>query len=207
MAGLIDLRRWKRRDHYLLFRKYERPFFSVTVDVDVTAVVEQVPVARDGVLLSVVVVSHAERRQRCRGVPPASSAARRVAARSCGRGTHDHAPGRDLRIRAPRPADTLSRVCVAGAGGHRGRHRAEDSVRGFRRHRLSLGAAVASLLVVHQCAARQSAIPFPVSCSVDARRRAARIMMPVAVEVHHALVDGLDVARFFERFNTYLERP
>ena len=24
--------------------------------------------------------------------------------------------------------------------------------------------------------------------------------MPVAVEVHHALVDGLDVARFFERF-------
>jgi chloramphenicol O-acetyltransferase len=31
--------------------------------------------------------------------------------------------------------------------------------------------------------------------------------MPVAVEVHHALVDGLDVARFFDRFNSYLDRP
>ena len=30
--------------------------------------------------------------------------------------------------------------------------------------------------------------------------------MPVAVEVHHALVDGLDVARFFERFASNLER-
>jgi len=28
--------------------------------------------------------------------------------------------------------------------------------------------------------------------------------MPVAVEVHHALVDGLDVARLFERFETGL---
>jgi chloramphenicol O-acetyltransferase len=25
-------------------------------------------------------------------------------------------------------------------------------------------------------------------------------MMPVAVEVHHAVVDGLDVARFIDRF-------
>jgi chloramphenicol O-acetyltransferase type A len=38
MGGLIDLDTWRRRDHYLWFRKYERPFFSVTVDVDVTAV-------------------------------------------------------------------------------------------------------------------------------------------------------------------------
>jgi chloramphenicol O-acetyltransferase len=29
--------------------------------------------------------------------------------------------------------------------------------------------------------------------------------MPVAVEVHHALVDGLDVARFFERFADHLD--
>ena len=31
-------------------------------------------------------------------------------------------------------------------------------------------------------------------------REGRRMKMPVAVEVHHALVDGLDVARFFERF-------
>ena len=33
-----------------------------------------------------------------------------------------------------------------------------------------------------------------------ATREGRRMKMPVAVEVHHALVDGLDVARFFERF-------
>jgi chloramphenicol O-acetyltransferase len=30
--------------------------------------------------------------------------------------------------------------------------------------------------------------------------------MPVAVEVHHALVDGLDVARFFQCFSDELGR-
>jgi chloramphenicol O-acetyltransferase len=28
--------------------------------------------------------------------------------------------------------------------------------------------------------------------------------MPVAVEVHHALVDGIDVAKFIERFQAEL---
>src|SRR5262245_27053818 len=37
MGGPIDLRAWKRRDHYLWFRRYEQPFFSLTLDVDVTA--------------------------------------------------------------------------------------------------------------------------------------------------------------------------
>ena len=35
----------------------------------------------------------------------------------------------------------------------------------------------------------------------------ARRRMPVAVEVHHALVDGLDVARFLERFEQALTQP
>jgi chloramphenicol O-acetyltransferase len=30
--------------------------------------------------------------------------------------------------------------------------------------------------------------------------------MPVSVEVHHAVVNGLDVARFFERFAANLDR-
>jgi chloramphenicol O-acetyltransferase type A len=32
-----------------------------------------------------------------------------------------------------------------------------------------------------------------------------RVTMPVAVEVHHALVDGIDVARFFDRFSQQLQ--
>ena len=41
VSGWIDLKTWKRRDHYHLFRKYEQPYFSVTVDVDVTRVWNQ----------------------------------------------------------------------------------------------------------------------------------------------------------------------
>jgi chloramphenicol O-acetyltransferase type A len=37
-------------------------------------------------------------------------------------------------------------------------------------------------------------------------REGKRMRMPVSVEVHHALVDGLDVARFFEHFAANLDR-
>lgn len=37
------------------------------------------------------------------------------------------------------------------------------------------------------------------------RELAGRRLMPVSIEVHHALVDGLHVGRFFERFQTLLD--
>jgi chloramphenicol O-acetyltransferase type A len=33
------------------------------------------------------------------------------------------------------------------------------------------------------------------------------MMMPVSVEVHHALMDGLHVGRYFERLEGYLSDP
>ena len=36
MGNYVDLKTWKRREHYELFGKYEHPFFGVTVEVDVT---------------------------------------------------------------------------------------------------------------------------------------------------------------------------
>lgn len=37
------------------------------------------------------------------------------------------------------------------------------------------------------------------------REGSAAMKMPVAVEVHHALVDGVDVAKFIERFQSELD--
>ena len=37
--------------------------------------------------------------------------------------------------------------------------------------------------------------------------RAGNRLMPVSVQVHHALMDGLDVGRFFERFEHLLDDP
>ena len=34
-----------------------------------------------------------------------------------------------------------------------------------------------------------------------------RMVMPVAVEVHHAVVHGLDVARFYEQLQARLSSP
>ncbi len=39
------------------------------------------------------------------------------------------------------------------------------------------------------------------------RRSGRRRKMPVSVEVHHALMDGLHVGRFFERFQQHLDDP
>ena len=33
----IDLETWRRREHFLLFRDYEKPHFSITAAVDVSA--------------------------------------------------------------------------------------------------------------------------------------------------------------------------
>ncbi|MDX1740791.1 MAG: CatA-like O-acetyltransferase, partial [Rhodothermales bacterium] len=34
-----------------------------------------------------------------------------------------------------------------------------------------------------------------------------RLLMPVSVEVHHALMDGIHVGEFFARFETHLHKP
>jgi len=39
------------------------------------------------------------------------------------------------------------------------------------------------------------------------REAGGRVLMPVSVEVHHALMDGLHVGRYFERLQSYFEDP
>ncbi|HKQ99428.1 MAG TPA: CatA-like O-acetyltransferase, partial [Pyrinomonadaceae bacterium] len=39
------------------------------------------------------------------------------------------------------------------------------------------------------------------------RAQGGRIRMPVSVEAHHALMDGLHVGRYFEKFESYLSNP
>lgn len=52
---------------------------------------------------------------------------------------------------------------------------------------------------------RQDSIPKIVFGKHSARTD--RRLMPVSVEVHHALMDGIDVGRFFERFQELLDDP
>lgn len=207
MSGPVDLKTWKRRDHYEWFRGYEQPFFSLTADVDVT---------------------RAWKESRRRGAPSffLSSLflmlraandveAFRLRLRSRGVWRHDRVavgptilrrdetfgfvrlePAATLRLFAERGSAAVAEV-VEQRGLKAPKHAADDIV-------------FHSVLPWLRFTSFTNALPgrgdsIPRIVFGRCVREGRRMTMPVAVEVHHALVDGLDVARFFERFNAHLD--
>jgi chloramphenicol O-acetyltransferase type A len=206
MGGLIDLQTWKRRDHYLWFRNYERPFFSVTVDVDVTAVWNRCrkPGAPSFFLSSVF---------------PMLNAANDVEAfrlRLRGRGVWRH----DRVAAGPtimRPDETFGFVRLEPAASFEEFAALSGAAiaRAAARKALAPSKKITDDIVFHSVlpwlrfTSFTNALPgksdsIPRIVFGQCARQGSRMLMPVAVEVHHALVDGLDVARFFERFKGYL---
>ncbi len=206
MSGLIDLKTWKRRDHYQLFRRYKQPFFSVTVDVDVTGIWNrcQKPAAASFFLTSVFLMLRAVN----------DVEAFRLRLRPRGVWRHDRValgptirrPDETFGFARFEPADsldefvTLSTAATAKA----------MNVRRLEPSKPSDDVVYHSVLPWFRFTAYTNAMPgndsIPRIVFGRAIRDGRRMCMPVAVEVHHALVDGLDVGRFFERFNEELER-
>lgn len=208
MSGLIDLTKWKRRDHYLWFRKYAQPFFSVTVEVDVTSAwnASRKRGAPSFFLSSVFYMLKAAN----------DVEAFRLRLRPRGVWRHDRVAVGPTIMRADEtfgfvrlePAQSLAafaatgKSAIAEAAARKvlapSNHGADDIVfhsvlpwLGFTSFTNALPGGGDSIprIVFGRCAPRRR-----------------RMNMPVAVEVHHALADGLDVARFFERFDGYLNR-
>jgi chloramphenicol O-acetyltransferase type A len=208
MSGLIDLDAWKRRDHYLWFRKYERPFFSVTVEVDVTALWNESHRRRapsfflSSLFLMLRAVNDVE--------------AFRLRLRPRGVFRHDSVAVGPTLMRFDEtfgfvrlePASTLHQFAT------RGQAAIADAVRlsGLKPPRKTTDDIVFhSVLPWLRFTSFTNALPgkgdsIPRIVFGRCAREGRRMKMPVAVEVHHALVDGLDVARFFERFAGYLDR-
>lgn len=199
MAGdYLDVERWKHRDHFHVFRTFARPFFSVTVDVDVT---------------------HAWRRAKEPGQPSFSVAGLFAAVRAA-----NAVEAMRLRVRGHRvwrydrigisstvaradetfgfayfaPADTLqafapdaARILDAVRAGTTLDDTGQDDV------------VYQSTLPWLRFTAFANALPLGDSiprivygkCVADGHR----MVMPVAVEVHHAVVQGIDVARYFDQ--------
>ena len=208
MSGFIDLTRWKRRNHYLWFRKYARPFFSVTVDVDVTAVwnASRTRGAPSFFLSSVFHMLNAAN----------DVEAFRLRIRPRGVWRHDRVAVGPTIMRKDEtfgfvrlePAPTLATFAAAGKAAIA--HAAARTV-------LAPSRQVTDDIVFHSVlpwlrfTSFTNALPgggdsIPRVVFGRAARQGRRMTMPVAIEVHHALVDGLDVAQFFERFNDRL-RP
>ena len=208
MSGLIDLGAWKRRDHYHWFRTYERPFFSVTTEVDVT---------------------RAWNVSRKRGAPPffltslflmlnAANAieAFRLRLRPRGVWRHDRVAVGPTILRSDdtfgfvrlEAARTLTefvdegRSAIAHVLGQTGLREPKNAGDDIVFHSVLPWLRFTSF--TNALPAKTESIPRIVfgQCA----RKGKRISMPVAVEVHHALVDGLDVARFFDAFAANLDR-
>ena len=204
---LIDLARWARRPHLELFKTYQQPFFSVTIEVDVT-----------------------QTWTRCKrpGGPPFFLASLFLMLQAA---NAIEALRRRLRPRGVWVHDRVGVApTIAREDGTFGFVRLESCTR-LDRFVVQGRAAIANASAAHPPVRKSSAddviyhsvlpwlrftsftnalpgtdsIPRIVFGRCTNHRR--RIMMPVAVEVHHALVDGFDVAQFFDRFTEGLARP
>lgn len=208
MSGLIDLSTWKRRDHYVWFRNYEQPFFSVTVDVDVTTVwnASRKRGTPSFFLTSVFLMLKAANeveafrlRLRPRGVWRHDSVAV---------GPTIMRPDETFGFVRLEPASTLKQfaahanTAIADAARQTGLRESTQATDDIVFH---------SVLPWLRFTAFTNALPgkgdsIPRIVFGRCAREGRRMTMPVAVEVHHALVDGLDVARFIERFCRSLDR-
>lgn len=206
----LELESWKRRQHFELFRGFENPFFSVCVDVDATAVWRMCK-EKGSPSFYVATLFHSLR-----------AANETEAFRIRIRGDRVWVHG-TVRASATilRDDETFGFGIFPPAA----------SLEEFNRHAVGEVATAKQVtplvlprpgeddLVYHSSLpwmrftaftnalnGGQDSVPRVVfgKCA----QRGDRWLMPVAVEVHHALVDGLDVARYLERFQQNLyERP
>ena len=204
MGQAIDLTKWKRRAHYEHFRGYRQPFFSVCVDLDATRL---------------------WRRARSHGGPPFflsslflmlsavnATEAFRLRLRRRGVWRHDRIavgptllrPDHTFAFARLEPAGTLKKFI---AGGNRA---IAASVEGDSLSSNSTGddivyqSSLPWLRFTSFTNAIDSGDSIPRIVFGKCARDGRRFVMPMAVEVHHAVVDGLDVARFIERFQDSL---
>jgi len=203
----IDLERWKRREHFDLYRGLAHPFWSVTVDVDVTAAWNLCGRERSSFFLATAFAA-------LRAVN--DTEALRLRLRPAGVWRHDEVALSTTVLRADETfAFAVLRPCPSFAAfqitGREVLTRAQQSP--------SMGTPPPDVddLIFHSSlpwlrfssftnALRGGDDCIPRIVFGRACREGAAWKMPVGVEVHHALVDGLDVARFFERFDAAMAR-
>lgn len=208
MSGgrFIDLETWKRRQHYELFRHAAQPFFSVTVTVDVSGwwrrcqADESLSFSLAAIFAMLRAANGSEPlRLRLRGdrvwlhdrVGTGTTVLR--ADETFGFARLDPGPAFDAFCRAARPVLAEAKQ----PGPLDAMHDVDDLIYHSTLPWLRFTAFSNAL------PGGDDSIPRVVFGGVFADGEAFR--MPVGVEVHHALVDGLDVARFLESFQAHLD--
>jgi chloramphenicol O-acetyltransferase type A len=207
MGRYLDLQEWKRREHYALFRSMPNPWFSICLDVDVSHLWHSTrePGGPSFFLAALFVAMRAVN----------LTEAFRLRLREDGVWLHDQVDASSTIMRADETFvfaqfRTFERFDQFQAHGLDEIARARAAALG--------GQSVRDDLIYHSTLPwiRFTAFTNPLSTADDSIPRivfgkcfqtGGAWHMPVAIEVHHALVDGLDVARFVERFQEGLDAP
>jgi chloramphenicol O-acetyltransferase type A len=201
MGRFINAGTWKRREHFEIYRAFTNPFWGVTTDVDVTRLWQQCAAEKRSFLIAGLY---------CALEAANDTEAFRLRIRPDGIWLHDRVGTSTTILRDDetfgfaifRPAASYAAFEAAGQA---------EIERAKATPTLRTPAPGEDDLVYHSSlpwihftsftnalGRGDDCIPRLVFGRVAESGGARR--MPVAVEVHHGLVDGLDVARFLERF-------
>jgi len=205
MGHLLDLKSWKRREHFELYRNFANPFFSVCAEVDVSELWRR---SREPGGLSFFLATVFLALRACN-----ETEAFRMRVRGDGVWVHDRVsitptvmrPDETFAFARLEPADTFGEFSAAS----------EPVLERAREIKPLVVSHPDDDLIYHSTLPwfRFTAFSNALNGNADSVPRVvfgkrsqdgAIFKMPVGVEVHHAVVDGLDVARFFERFETGL---
>ena len=208
MGHYLDVERWKRREHHALYRHMAEPFVGVCAEVDATALWRRCR-APGGPRFSIAALYLALRAAQ-------ATEAFRLRLRGDRVWVHDRIGASTTVLRED---ETFAFARVEPGDGSEAFHAlaaaAIDRARG--------GTGLApdpddDALIYHSTIPwlRFTAFANPLPLGDDSVprvvtgrcTRAGRTWrLPVAVSAHHALVDGLDLARFFERLERGLTGP
>jgi chloramphenicol O-acetyltransferase type A len=210
MPRYLDTENWNRRQQFEFFRSYDNPFFNICASIDVTPLLELTRATKN---ISFFITYHFLSTKTANEIEPFRYRLRgeRVL-------VHDRIHA-GTTILMDDETSTFAYFDYT-----------EDFEVFHARAKAAIESAKAGEVQLYQRAERDdliyhSVIPWATFTSISHARKGGqqesvpkiafgkyredgrRIEMPVSVEVHHALMDGLHVGRYFERLEGFFSNP
>ena len=209
-AGFLDLERWPRRDAFDYFRRFDKPYFNVCTRLDVARLKQAVAARRVGSLslayhfIALRLANQIEPfRYRLEGgrvrVHPVVHGSTTVLRDDDSFGFADLDHDADFAAFAARAATAIA---ATRDGRLPFEPKPDDSAR---IHFTTLPWLHFTSFSHARNWGREDSVPKLAFGRIDAD--GAQAWMPLSVEVHHALMDGLHVGRFVQGFEAALQGP
>ena len=210
MSRYLDIEAWSRRQQFEFFKSYDNPFFNICTNVDVTPLLSLTRAMRD---ISFFIAYHFFSIKAANEVEPF-----RYRLRGDRILVHDRIHAGTTLLLADESftfayfdytedfegfhARAEAAIQSAKAGGVQLYQRPEQDDLIY--HSVIPWATFTSITHARK-GGRQESVPKIAFGKY--REDGGRMMMPVSVEVHHALMDGLHVGRYFEQLESYFSNP